>query len=123
MSGSRGSALRRVLSFTAAAGLFTAGGCHSAFISATIENHSGQRLRLVEVDYPSASFGTSDVADGASYKYRFKVLGSGLATLQWTDLKEREHTSQGPALEEGQQGDLVIDIQGEKAVWIAHLNH
>ena len=104
-----------------AAGLLTVGGCRSAFINATVENHSGQRVRLIEVDYPSASFGTSDLANGASYKYRFKVLGSGIATLQWTDLNEKEHTVQGPTLEEGQEGELVIDIHGDTATWNPHL--
>ena len=114
---------RTLVLLGAAAGMLTVGGCHSAFINATVQNHSGQRLRLIEVDYPSASFGTNDLANGASYKYRFKVLGSGLATLQWTDLDEKEHTSQGPALEEGQQGDLVINIQGDKAAWTPTLRH
>lgn len=117
--------LRRafVVSLGATSFLLTVGGCHSAFVNATVLNHTGEQLRLIEVDYPSASFGSSDLANGASYKYRFKVLGSGLATLQWTDLHEKEHTSQGPALEEGQQGDLVIDIQGDKAVWSPSLRH
>ncbi len=98
-------------------------GCHSAFVNATIANHSGRPLRLVEIDYPSASFGTNDLASGANFKYRFKVLGSGPATLLWTDAAEKEHRSQGPALEEGEQGSLTVTIGPDNALWATQLHH
>ncbi len=98
-------------------------GCHSAFVNATITNHSGQPLRLVEVDYPSASFGTNDLPEGGSFKYRFKLLGSGPATLLWTDSHEKEHTSVGPELEEGQQGTLTITVEPTSATWQKDLRH
>ncbi len=98
-------------------------GCHSAFVNAVIMNHSGQPVRLVELDYPSASFGTGDLADGATFKYRFKILGSGPATLLWTDLHEKEHTSPGPELEEGQEGSITISIGPGAATWQKDLHH
>ena len=36
-------------------------GCHSAFVETTIDNQSASAVRLVEVDYPSASFGVSSI--------------------------------------------------------------
>ena len=98
-------------------------GCHSAFVNATITNHSGHPIRILELDYPSASFGTSDLADGATFKYRFKILGSGPASLQWTDIGEKEHTSPGPELEEGQEGSLAVSIEPETATWSKSLHH
>ncbi len=103
--------------------LLAASGCRSAFVNAAITNQSGHPVRLVEVDYPSASFGTSDLADGATFKYRFKVLGSGPATLLWTDLQSKEHTSAGPDLEEGQQGSLTANIGPTAATWQRNLSH
>ena len=32
-------------------------GCHSSHIDATVENRTGAPIELLEVDYPSASFG------------------------------------------------------------------
>ncbi len=97
--------------------------CHSAFINATISNQSGQALRLVEIDYPSASFGTNDLANGATFKYRFKVLGSGPATLLWTDHASQDHKVRGPALEEGQEGQLSVIIGPGGAHWDQSLHH
>lgn len=83
-------------------------GCHSAFINATLSNQSGAPVTLVELDYPSASFGTDALAPGQKYHYRFKVLGSGPTTLTWTDAANRPHKSSGPKLHEGDDGDLVV---------------
>ena len=32
-------------------------GCHSSYVEATLQNHTAQPISLVELDYPSASFG------------------------------------------------------------------
>ena len=101
----------------------TAGGCHSpfghsAFIEATLVNHSGQPVRLVEMDYPSASFGTESLADGGSFHYRFKVIGQGPLKLSWTDARQREHNVGGPELHEGQRGMLTVTMgPAEQLAW------
>ena len=97
-------------------------GCHSAFVSATLVNHSGGPIRLVEMDYPSASFGTGQLAEGAIFKYRFKILGSGDAALSWTDSSGTDHTSRGPALVEGEEGQLLVQIKESSAVWQPELH-
>ena len=51
-------------------------GCHSPYVAATVSNRTSQPIDLLEVDYPSASFGTQSLAPGADFHYRFKVLGS-----------------------------------------------
>ena len=83
-------------------------GCHSAYIAATISNRTAQPLSLIEVDYPSASFGTQTLAPGQDYRYRFKVLGSGPTTLLWTDAANHDHRNSGPVLHEGDEGSLTI---------------
>ena len=87
-------------------------GCHSAYVQADIKNASGQPISLLEVDYPSASFGAEALAAGAHYRYRFKILGEGPTKVLWTDLQHREHSVPGPTLHEGQQGMLEITITG-----------
>lgn len=79
-------------------------------VDATVQNRSGTPVTLLEVDYPSASFGTQNLADGADFHYRLKVLGSGPLKLTWTDLAQHEHTSPGPALDEGSEGLLTVTI-------------
>ena len=83
-------------------------GCHSAYIAATISNHTSQPLSLVELDYPSASFGTEMLAPNQDFHYRFKILGSGPTTLLWTDAEHHDHKNSGPTLHEGDEGSLII---------------
>ncbi len=103
------------------AALLCAGGCHSAFVAATVVNHSGGRVQLIELDYPSASFGTDALPAGATFKYRFKILGSGTSKISWTDAHGTDHTSTGPALQEGQEGTLTVSIEPTTATWAEQL--
>lgn len=97
-------------------------GCHSAFIEATIVNQTGAPIPLVELDYPSASFGKGGLENGAKFKYRFKVLGAGSAKLTWTDSHEKELTSQGPDLREGEEGSLSVILTSDGPHWTADLH-
>jgi hypothetical protein len=85
-------------------------GCHSAFINATIANHTSSPLSLIEVDYPSASFGTQTLNAGQEFHYRFKILGNGPTAILWTDSAHHDHKLAGPALREGQEGSALIDF-------------
>jgi hypothetical protein len=97
--------------------ILTLTGCHSAHIEATLSNRTPDTLTLVEVDYPSASFGTQTLAPGADFHYRFKVLGSGPTTLLWTDPSHHDHKSPGPDLHENDEGRLAITIQPSGPTW------
>jgi len=93
-------------------------GCHSNFVQTTIVNRSGAPLRLVQLDYPSASFGTSNLGNGAEYKYRFKITGSGTAKLNFVDSTGKPHKAVGPELDEGQEGALLITIdESNNVLW------
>jgi hypothetical protein len=65
-------------------------GCRSPRIDVTVENRTGAAVELLEVDYPSASFGADRLAAGADYLYRFQVRGSGPVKVQYTELQERQ---------------------------------
>ena len=109
---------------TAAAVLFSALGCHSAFIEATIQNHTAKPIELVEIDYPSASFGTQALLPGADFHYRFKVLGTGPAKLLWTDDTHTDRTAPGPELHEGDEGRLTVIFESSGPTWQKSLtNH
>jgi hypothetical protein len=82
-------------------------GCHSFHIDTTVENRSGAAIQLLEVDYPSASFGTGSIAAGADFHYRFQVRGSGPIKLQYTAGSSHVEKT-GPALAEHQEGRLEI---------------
>jgi hypothetical protein len=86
-------------------------GCRSAFVEADIQNHTGKALSLLEVDYPSASFGTGSLAADATFHYRFKIQGSGPVKLSYSDAQGKNHKFQGPELTEGQEGSLLIVLQ------------
>ena len=96
-------------------------GCHSHFVEADVKNDSGGDVTLVEVDYPSASFGVDTLAAGGTYHYRFKILGDGPTKILWTDAAEQQHTVAGPALKEGQEGTLSATINAGTATWQSDL--
>ena len=92
-------------------------GCHSPYVTTTVSNHTAQTIELLEVDYPSASFGTQALAPGADFHYRFKVLGSGAMKLLYTDSAHHDHKSDGPFLKEGDEDPLTIVIADTGVTW------
>jgi hypothetical protein len=90
-------------------------GCRSRFVEVTIVNQ-GPTLHVMEFDYPSASFGANLLATGAKYHYRFKIQGSGPLSLQYEDGSGKTHTAQGPKVELGDQGSLLVTVDTRGAV-------
>jgi hypothetical protein len=109
--------MRSLRGLLALPAVFLISGCHSAFVEATVSNRTQQRLQLIEVDYPSASFGTQALAPGADYHYRFKIIGEGKLTLTYTDAANKEQKFNGPELKEGDEGPLHIIITSSGAEW------
>lgn len=109
--------MRSVPILALAATTLLLGGCHSRYVEATVTNHTGRTIQLLEVDYPSASFGTQNLAPDAVFRYRFKVLGSGPTKLIYTDAAHQEHSANGPALHEGDEGRLTIDVTPSNPQW------
>jgi len=103
-------------------GLTTLTGCHSAYIEATVSNLTPEALSLIEVDYPSASFGTQALAPGEDFHYRFKVLGSGPVTVLWTDASHHDHRDSGPILHENDEGRLIIALTNGGPIWREYLS-
>jgi hypothetical protein len=97
--------------------LLAATGCHSPYIEATVSNRTATPIDLLEVDYPSASFGTQNLAPGADFHYRFKVLGEGPTKLLYTDNEHHDHKSDGPPFKEGAEGHLTIVIAPTGVTW------
>ena len=87
--------------------------CHSYHIDATIENHTGAEIKLLEVDYPSASFGVDRLAAGALFHYRFQIRGSGPIKVDYTAQNSHQVQATGPKLVEHQQGHLDIVLLPE----------
>ncbi|HUX43351.1 MAG TPA: hypothetical protein VMV57_01245 [Terracidiphilus sp.] len=105
--------------------LFAAvGGCHSYQVSCTVVNRTGATIHLMEVDYPSAGFGTDSLANGASYPYRFQIRGSGPVDVQYTESATHKVIKiAGPAVREDQEGRLeIVLLPGGKAQFHAELN-
>ncbi|MDR3734832.1 MAG: hypothetical protein P4L10_04760 [Acidobacteriaceae bacterium] len=98
----------RILLATAAALLLT--GCTSPYVVTTVANRTGGDITVMQIDYPSASFGTEKLANDADFHYRFKLQGSGPIKLSYTDAAHHDHTITGPSLIEGQRGTLRITI-------------
>jgi hypothetical protein len=113
--------MKIVRSVLVSAGLLIALGCHSAFIDATISNQTDKPITLVEVDYPSASFGTQSLAPGGTFHYRFKVQGSGALTLLYTNAANKEQNIKGPVLHDNDEGKLDIIVSSTGTKWLPQL--
>ena len=84
--------------------------CHSSHIDVAVENRTGAPIRLLEVDYPSASFGSDALADGSTFHYRIQVQGKGDLKVLYTAGDGRQNQIKGPALAERQEGTLEIEL-------------
>jgi hypothetical protein len=113
--------LQRVAAVAGTLVLTAVCGCASKYVQAAVRNQTDGPITLVEVDYPSASFGKETLAAGAEYDYRFKILGSGPAKVLWTDAERKQHEVAGPKLNEGQQGTLIVTLTQSGATWNAQL--
>jgi hypothetical protein len=101
---------------------FACSACHSYHIDSTIENRTGADVQLLEVDYPSASFGADRIASGAVFRYRFQVRGSGPLKITYTGPNEKQVQIDGPTLVERQQGQLkIVLLPGGKAQFLPQL--
>jgi hypothetical protein len=92
----------------ACAVLLTASGCRSYWVDADIRNRTGQPIHELEVDYPTASFGTNALAPEADMHYRFQIRGSGPVKVEFTTGDGKTAHGQGLTLTERQQGQLTI---------------
>lgn len=100
--------MRRVVAMLFLASLGLLAGCHSHYIVASLSNSSAEALNVIQVEYPHASFGTQQLQPGASFNYRFKLLGSGPIKVTFIDAHNTEHSATGPWLNEGQEGTLDV---------------
>jgi hypothetical protein len=87
--------------------------CHSYHIDITVENRTGGAIQLLEVDYPSASFGVNGLAAGADYHYPVQLRGNGPLKVQYTGGEGRPVQIEGPLLAEPQEGRMVIVLLPE----------
>ena len=97
----------------ALAGLSAMFACHSYHIDATIENRTGGPVKLMEVDYPSASFGADSLAANGVLHYSFQTRGSGQISVQYTRADGHQVQAKGPELYERQEGRLEISLLPE----------
>jgi hypothetical protein len=109
-----------VLAAVALTALAAAAGCHSYHVDATVENRTGAAIQLLEVDYPSASFGAGSLAAGEVFHYRIQLRGSGpikvLYAVSDGSRTQRSVQIEGPTLAEPQEGRLrIVLLPGGKA--------
>ena len=83
-------------------------GCHSYHIETTVDNRTGGAIQLLEVDYPSASFGANSLAAGEEFHYRIQLRGSGPLKVQYTGGDGKQVQIEGPVVVERQEGRLEI---------------
>ena len=97
--------------------------CRSPYVETTIVNSGKVKLHNIEVDYPSASFGFSSLAPGATFHYRFQIQDAGHMKVEFSDNAQHSYSGIGPYVAQGQQGTLELTLDGKgKNQWSAHLH-
>ena len=79
-------------------------GCRSYHVQISVDNHTGAAIQLLEVDYPSASFGADSLASDGNINYSIQVRGSGPIKVQYTVAGVAQKQISGPSLSEGDEG-------------------
>jgi hypothetical protein len=118
--------LKNLLSVSLVIGLtvsLASSGCRSPHVDVTVENRTGQTVRLIEVTYPSASFGANSLAAGAVLHNRIQLRGEGPIKVLYTDPKDQSTQIAGPLLVENQHGSLqIVLLATGKADFQPHLD-
>lgn len=97
--------------------------CHSRHVDATVENRTGGPIQLLEVDYPSASFGADTLAANVIFHYRIQLRDSGPLKVQYTPEHGIPAQMTGPILTEPQEGTLeIVLLPDGKAEFHPHLS-
>ena len=108
--------LVRLRSAVLLSAVLAACGCRSYHIEITVENRTGSNIQLLEVDYPSASFGSDSVATDADFHYRIQVQGNGPLKVQYSAPGGLKFQMNGPNISERQQGRIeIVLLPGGKA--------
>ena len=99
-----------------AAVLLSIAACHSHHVEIAIRNQTGAAVQLLEVDYPSASFGADRLASGADFHYRIQVRGSGEIDISYSDTGDKQFHIKGPEIADHARGRLeIVLLPGGKA--------
>jgi hypothetical protein len=85
-------------------------GCKSYWIDATVENQTGAAIHELEVEYPTASFGSNGLAAGGAMHYRLQVRGNGPIKVAYTAADGKTIHLQGPNLAEHEQGQITVRL-------------
>jgi len=109
--------MRRLATLALFSSLVLIVGCGSAQLGVTIENHSSQPLRNVELNYVSASFGISYLAPDATYQKTVEPLRSGQLQMKYVDQAGKEHVFVGPQIEHGKDISVRCDITADGVRW------
>lgn len=88
--------------------LLMAASCRTYVVDVTVENHTGGAINLLEVDYPSASFGVDSLPAGAVYHYHLQLQDSGPIKVIYTEGEKQQYKSTGPTVHQNQHGRLEI---------------
>lgn len=88
--------------------LLMAASCRTYVVNVTVVNHTGGVVNLLEVDYPSASFGADTLPSGGEFHYRLQLENSGPIKVQYTEGVSQQYKSTGPVVHGQQHGDLQI---------------
>ena len=103
--------------------LLVAAACKSYIVHVTVVNQTGGMVNLLEVDYPSASFGVDTLPEGGVYHYHLQLQDSGPMKVKYTEGEKKQWQSTGPTLHQGQQGTMeIVLMPGGKTEFLPQLN-
>ena len=109
--------MKRFLIGSSACLMLVLAGCKpSHHVDITVRNETGTTIRLLEVDYPNASFGADSVGSGSVLHYKVQLQGTGPVKVQYTAPDNHQPQITGPVLHENTDGKLeIVLLPADKA--------
>ena len=85
-------------------------GCRAHVVKISLTNTSGQPIKTIIVDYPSATFGKDALAPGETYFSLIKPVDHGPIKVRFADAQGVNHAYESISLQQGDDGSVNIKL-------------
>jgi hypothetical protein len=87
----------------------------SRVIKVTVTNTSTEKLALIVIDYPDATFGINSLEAGKSFEYKIKPTGTGALKIEFFDSHGVDHVAAGPVVHKNDEGSIRVSVTQDGA--------
>jgi hypothetical protein len=94
----------------------------SRVIKVTVTNTSTEKLSMIMIDYPDATFGINSLEAGKSFEYKIKPTSTGALRIEFVNSHGVGHVAAGPVVHKNDQGSIQVRVTQDGATSEIALN-